>query len=451
MNALTRLLTWRYLTQSTDTDSVSTMIYVCFLGIFVGSFSLTLVSAIMNGFEHSMHKKMQGIHAHIIIRGYGDQLNVQAIQHILTHQFPEIIASCPSTIEHAIVKPSHCNNPTVTLIKAIDPTQEIQVTQFQDAITHTLDNTLTFDTTTANYNSDTSGHTHEANFQTPVHAHATNSTTTSNLTIDLASLLQNNQILIGSELAASLGVTVGDEIELLHADTQDIHRHTVTLEATKAVISGLFKTGIDECDSALIVTSFDFLNTLFPESGPTQLNIKLHPTCNEQRIIQKLAQELKLDIFSWQHLYPAIVSALTLEKYAMFFILILIMLVASMNIISLLFMQITQKKADIAILKAMGTSHTIIEQIFMYIGICITLSATIPGIALAAFTSFILNHYQLITLPDAYYVSHLPAHLEWHALALIFTAVLVISFIAVKIAARKTRTINISHVLRFEG
>src|SRR3546814_7661260 len=70
-----------------------------------------------------------------------------------------------------------------------------------------------------------------------------------------------NQILMGSELAAFLGVTIGDEIELLHADTQDIHRRTITLNATKALISGLFETGIDECDGALIVTSFNFLNT----------------------------------------------------------------------------------------------------------------------------------------------------------------------------------------------
>ncbi|MCX5925684.1 MAG: ABC transporter permease [Candidatus Dependentiae bacterium] len=410
MHSLTRLLTKRYLMQSTDTDSVSTMVYICFLGIFIGSFALTLVSAIMNGFEYSMHTKMQGIHANIIIRGYGDQLNIDALQKVLTEKFPEVAASSPSTIEHAIIQTPQSSTPTVTLIKAIDPIKEESVTLLTKAITHSLNNS------------------HSLSF-----------------------LLKNNQIIIGSELAEQLGVTIGDEIELLHADTGNTHGRTITLNATNAHISALFKTGIDECDSALIVTSFDFLTTLFPESGPTQLNLRLHHNAHELNVIKALTHELKLDIFSWKNLYPAIVSALTLEKYAMFFILILIMLVASMNIISLLFMHITQKRPDIAILKAMGTPDSTIERIFMYIGISITLSATIPGIALAALSSFALNHYRLITLPDAYYISYLPAHLEWHMIALVFTAVLAISFIAVKIAARKTRTINISHVLRFEG
>ena len=73
-------------------------------------------------------------------------------------------------------------------------------------------------------------------------------------------------------------------------------------------------------------------------------------------VIQKLRHRLGLDVYSWKDLYPSLVASLKLEKYVSFFILALILLVASMNIISLLFMQITQKRPTIALLQAMGMS-----------------------------------------------------------------------------------------------
>ena len=223
------------------------------------------------------------------------------------------------------------------------------------------------------------------------------------------------------------------------------------LESTDAFISGIFNTGIDEFDSGLILCSLNFLQNIFPESDVTQLNIKLKPGVNEQSVVQKLTDHLKLEAYSWKDLYPALVSALILEKYVMFFILALITLVASMSILSLLYMQITQKRADIAILHAIGTPHTTITAIFMTIGLIITSSASVVGIALAYIASFLLERFPFISLPDAYYVTYIPAKMEWYIPLIVFAVVMAISFIAIWIPIKKIKTINVADVLRFEG
>lgn len=408
--SLARLLAWRYLTRSSDKDSISTMVLLCLLGIGVGSFALTLVSAVARGAEYTLHQKMQGLHADIIIRGYGEQLNVSAIQTILTRSFPEVDASTPSTIEHVMVKGADDSTPSVCIIKAVDPVQEMLVTRFNHMI-------------------------------------ATPAQDNNNLSL----LLAENQILIGNVLASELGIAPGDEIELWYADNEHTEKRTFSLQSTVARVSGLFSTGIDECDSSLIVSSFDFLSTMFPESGPTQLNLRCRNKSKEQILLQKLTEEFKLETLSWHHLYPALMSALTLEKYALICIIMLVLLVASINTIALLLMHITRKQSDIALLKAMGASNRTIEHIFMCMGMTITITAAAPGILLAALISYLLNQYRLIPLPDAYYIAYLPAHLDASMISIILLIICVISSSTILLATRKVRTINISHVLRFEG
>ena len=135
----------------------------------------------------------------------------------------------------------------------------------------------------------------------------------------------------------------------------------------------------------------------------------------------------------------------------MFLILALITLVASMNIISLLFMQITQKRGDIALLQSMGATTYDIRMIFIVMGMLLSLIASIIGLLLATFASWILNRYPFITLPDVYYVTHLPSHMEWHIIVAVFIAVTLLSLISIVLPTRRIKTISVSNVLRFEA
>jgi lipoprotein-releasing system permease protein len=265
----------------------------------------------------------------------------------------------------------------------------------------------------------------------------------------LPKILQNNGIMIGTKCANELGLEIGQAIDLLY--THETQAKTISLEKREAEITAIFHTGIEELDANLVICSLDFFHDFFPHTGINELGITLKKGANQTHVINKLHNRTKLSVNAWTDLYPALVAALKLEKYAMFFILALITLVASMSMISLLFMQITQKRGDIAILKAHGLPAHYIQRIFLLMGMGIAFCATIIGLALAFVVGWLLQTYPFIKLPDVYYTSHLPIEMEPGIFALVFIIVMILSFIATIIPIRSMRTINIAHVLRYEA
>lgn len=412
MNRIHFLLAWRYMYGAPQEKSIAIMIKICFWAIAIGSFSLALILSIMNGFEKMTHAKLQGIHAHIIIKSSGDQLQVPAIASELLHHFPEVVAWSPSTVRQGIIQGSDTEDiSNVVMIKGIDPHQE--------ALTSILQDTLT-----------------------PLAA---------NKRCTLFECLHNKSVIIGTHLAKQLGVTIGNPITLLYTSDEQTQGKKVTFNEQQALVSATFTTGIDEFDSSLVICSLDFLHTLWPDAGIEQLNIKVAPTACTDTLLQRLRDHLKLDMYSWKELYPALVAALKLEKYAMFFILALICLVASMNSISLAFMQITHKRGDIAILKTMGFSDGMICRVFLMVNCATAVAGAFVGLLLAVGVGWFLQTYPFITLPDSYYVSHLPIAMEWHLFAFVFIFVITLSSIAAWIPVQRTRNIRIADVLRHEA
>lgn len=411
MNKLPALITWRYILGARTEKNISVMIVICFLGIFIGAFALALVASIMNGFEKATHQKLRGIHAQIIMRSFGNELDAEKISNVLQTEFPEIESFSPSSYKQIIIqKPGSQEITNAVVFKAIDPELEQKTSNIGQKIVKGIENILS-----------------------------------------LPALVRDNQIVIGKKLAENLGLSVGDTVDLLYIPYDEIKGRKITLGKKQAIISGIFSTGIEEFDSNLALGSFSLMMNIFDQVGINQFNIQLAPNTDEAKTIEKLKNRLRLDVFSWKELYPALVAALKLEKYAMFFILALITLVASMNIISLIFMQIIQKRPDIAILQSMGMHNRDIIKLFMLMGIGISALASLAGLIAAYCAALLLEKYPFISLPDTYYVSHLPVHMEWYIFALVFVLIVIMSIIATWIPARNISSINAASILRFEG
>ncbi len=411
MNTVSLLLAWRYVYSRKQERTISWMVVICFSSILVGSFALALVTAIMNGFEQETCKKLQGIHAAISIDAHGELLDWKAIKKVLDEEFPQIAASTPSTSKQVIITvPGSDDISNVVILRAIDPLTLQQVTTLKQMIVQESSD----------------------NF--------------------LQNIISKNMILIGQSLAQNLEAKTGDSVSVLFIPEEErISRsNALSFEHKDVRIGGTFKTGIDEFDNHIIYCSFSFLEALFPDSGITQIDLKLSGNVDEPSIIQQLKNRLRLNVYSWKELYPALVSALKLEKYAMFLILLLIILVASMNIMSLLFTQIIQKRGDIAILKSLGMSNGAVRSIFLGMGMMIASIASTAGISIALLVCFFLKRYPCIKLPDAYYATHLPVNINPHACALIFFTIMLICFIATWLATSKATRITIASVLRFE-
>jgi len=411
MKRLTILLATRYIRGSTNKQSISTMILICFLGMVIGVFSLTLVTAVMSGFQYATHAKIKGIQPTLTMQTNEGIIDVDQVIPIITKEFPQITAVSPATYEQIIVQsPEYEGQTTAVQIKAIDPATENLINKIEHHIVSSRNAQKTI----------------EAN-------------------------VYDDNVLIGYKLAENLDLFPGDPITLYFASSGiTTHSRSVKLSQETAKISGIFDVGIEEIDNGLMICSLSFLKKLFPESGPTQLQIHLAPGSNEQQIAHQLHQRFGLEVYSWKDMYPGLVAALKLEKYAMFLVLALITLVACMNIISLLFMYITQKQSDIAILKALGASNSLITQIFINIGMSISLCASCVGLGSALVVGWLLDHYQLIQLPDSYYISYLPVHFEPVMMVLIVLVVFLITFLASWLPAYRTRTISIASVLRTE-
>lgn len=409
LNSLPLLIAWRYTIGTRQQSAISSMALICFMGMFVGSFALALIICVMNGFEKATHEKLQGIHAQITMRSTGNDLDYPAIAQILDTEFPQIAAHTPGNIQQVIIQNTHSNEIThVVVLKGINPASEELVT------------------------------TLPAKLIEPEN-------------ISCASLLDDTSIVIGAQLAQELDVKPGQMVDLLFSTDNQPRGRTLSLSKHAVHVAGIFKTGIEDIDTSLALCSLPLLHNLFPDSGTSFISLKLKPHADEAATIKALHNRFDLEVYSWKDLYPPLVAALKLEKYAMFLILLLITLVASMSIISLLFMQITYKRGDIAILSAMGMAPFAIQKIFLYMGICIAMIGTICGLVAAYIVARLLEKYPFIELPDSYYVSHLPVSIELHWFALIFVAIIGISIIAIWIPVRNIPSINIAHVLRYEG
>ena len=411
MNKLSLMIAWRYLIGTKHEKNISTMVLICFLGILIGSFALALVAAVMNGFEKVTHEKMQSIHAQIIAHADNQPLNFKKIKDVLQKEFQTIKSIAPSTTKQIIAQADEKEGYNLVSLTGVDPHAAQDVSNINSKIKTSI---------------------------SPQRS--------------IASILQKKTVLIGDLLAKNMKVSIGDEIHLFFSSDEKIKRKKIRLDQEPVIVGGTFKTGIDEFDNGLIICSLDLIQKMFPDIGITQIGIKLKDNANEKKTIARLKKRLKhLDVFSWKELYPALVEALQLEKYAMFLILALIILVASMSIISLLFMQINQKRADIAILRAMGMPSKHISQVFLYVGMSIAIIGSTVGLALATLAGWFLEKYPLIKLPDVYYVTHLPCKMDFSIIVAVFIVVLALSFLSTWIPTRRIRSIYISHVLRFEG
>lgn len=402
-------LAWRLLKSGSSEKNISFMLKISMISIMIGTFALALVFAIMQGFERATHAKLQGIHADIIIKARGMGLDYAKIKEILEREFASEIAACaPMSVQHALVQPSL-----------------VQTTGFKEGEMPLLLGALIGIDPVAQ----------ERVARIPV--------------IEGDGIGQES-VLVGAMAQQQLAVMPGDQLDLFYMGSEKPKKRKVTLETSLATVGGVFKTGIDEFDANVIFCSQDFLESLFPHSEVTQINVRVQQGVEHEVVIDTLRKRFKsLDIFSWKDLYPALVSALILEKYAMFFILALITLVASMNIVALLFMYIVHKKSDIALLEAMGLPQAAIQRLFIVVGMTISALGTGIGLLLAWFASWLLERYPFIQLPDVYYVTHLPAYWDWHIVVSVTIVTLIVSFLASWLPARSIKTFSIAQILKF--
>lgn len=400
----------RYIRGSKRENKIaSALILICCIGIFIGTAALALTTIIMNGVEQGTLEKLRSINAPIIIQdAQANGLDFTAIAPILRTEFPQIKAFSPVSTQRVIIQNPHEQEVnSIVVLKVIDPAYAKNMSSLNNKIT-----------------------------------------TFANEKKSVDELVHADNIVLGAGLARTLGITHPQPIILLAGRPQSSRK--IALSSHEVFVSGILTTGIDDIDNNMALASETVAQKIEQAHEVTHVEIELWPKSDEQATIAALQERFNLDVLSWKDLYPAIVSALRLEKYALFLILALITIVASMNIISLLFMYITQKRSDIALLLALGMQRTEVQTIFMIIGICISVVSCITGLIFAIAVGLFLQHYPLIKLPDTYYVTHLPAQVDFAICFLVAIVVIAIGCFASWLPTRCMHKFAIAHTLRSE-
>jgi lipoprotein-releasing system permease protein len=431
MNTIVSFLAKKYLVFRSKNKSVAFMSRLCFLGILIGTFSLMMTLIITVGFEKTIHNKMQGINAQAIIQSIGNQLDYENIKEILEKDFDYCLQGVSARKTRQMIV-NQKDSQQVIFLTGIDPMNESLVTNITEKM----------------FIKDTGGKE-----------------------VSLEKLLQKNSIVLGYKIAQQIGCKVGDTITVMLPESAS--KRKVSLRSEKMSVAGVFKVGLEEYDNNVAFASLNYVQVLFDEEGVDSVLVNFRPDkecfsslvkyyfnrlkkffsgkSHEEELIEKLRNRLpELQVYSWKDLYPALVSSLRLEKYVMFFIIALISFVAAMNMISLLFMQIQQKRRDIAIYKVMGMPNNMIKKIFLKIGMRITFFASFIGLLCAFIVGFLLKRYPFIELPDVYYISYLPAYLSWEMFLIVFVVVMLIGFFASKIPLQNIDRVNVVEVLRQE-
>ena len=265
-------------------------------------------------------------------------------------------------------------------------------------------------------------------------------------------------IVLGEEMVQSLGLTIGDKVTLVLPEASPSPAGVIP-RFKRFTLTGIFSIS-PEVDSIMaFIPMNDAAKLLRLPNGAQGIRMKLNDIFTAPIAAQKAAAIAPDQLYpnDWTQTHGNLFGAIQMEKAMVGLLLFLIILVAAFNIVSSLVMLVTDKKADIAILKTFGASPRLITQVFMVQGVVIgvigTVAGTILGVIFALTISDVLgfiNQSFGLHLFDAYFINYLPSQLRLVDVVLITGASFVLSFLATIYPARRAAKIQPAQTLRYE-
>jgi lipoprotein-releasing system permease protein len=267
-------------------------------------------------------------------------------------------------------------------------------------------------------------------------------------------------IVLGRELAMTLGVSVGDRVTMAVQELRASPMGSFPKMRSFHVV-GIFELGMEQFDSGLALINMGDAEKLNDLSGPTGIRLRLDDLFNARPVATELADQLGqvYRVQTWMDTNANLFAALSMEKMVMFIILSLIILVAVINLISMLMMLVTDKQADIAILRTLGATPRSIMGMFMVQGVLVGFVGIGFGVGFGSLLSWKLpgiikwiEHTFHVTFlsPDVYYISEVPSRLDWHDVGWVALLTFTFSLLATLYPAWRASRTQPAQALRYE-
>jgi lipoprotein-releasing system permease protein len=412
------LLGWRYTRASRSTRRngfISFISGASMLGIALGVAALIIVLSVMNGFQKDVTGRMLSILAHVEVFAPHDQAIpdlATALREIQAN--PEVVGAAPFVGSQALVARGDVMKGA--LVRGIDPAAEPAVTDVAASLAQR----------------------------------------------GVLQRLVPGQfgVLLGEDLARSLGVLPGDQITLMVPSGQ-ITPAGVVPRLKQMTVAGTFSSGHFEYDSTLVMLHIDDAERLFRLEGPTGVRVKLKDMNQARAVGDQLAATMSGDLLirDWTRQNATWFAAVQLEKRMMFIILTLIVAVAAFNLVSTLVMSVQDKRADIAILRTLGATPASIMKIFVVqgamVGVIGTLGGLVLGLLVACNIDVIVPALERLFnarfLPaEVYLINKMPSDPRASDIVPIGVISLVLSFLATLYPSWRASRVNPAEALRYE-
>lgn len=408
------LLGFRYTRAKRRNGFISFISLSSMLGIALGVTALITVLSIMNGFQEELRDRILGMTAHMTINERTDRLeDWQTLYNQVINQ-PHVEGAAPNIMEQGMLTMG--NKVNGVAIRGILPEFEGQVADIGTKMTFgSLDGLQP-----KKYN-----------------------------------------IILGHELALSLGASVGDKVTLI-APQGSVSPVGVVPRIKRFTVSGIFEAGMHEYDSGLAIVHIEDAKKVFKYGDSVGgLQLKLDDLFNVGEVKSELAGVVDRTLYmrDWRQQHSNFFKAIEMEKRMMFIVLTLIIMVAAFNIVSTMVMVVTDKQSDIAVLRTIGATPMSIQLIFIIQGLIIgmlgVILGLIGGLSLALNIDVIVPFIeQLLGFkffpPDIYYISSVPSKLVWSDVWYITGLAFLLTLLATLYPARKASKVNPAEALRYE-
>jgi len=382
------------------------------IGLVIGVALLITVLSVMNGFDRELRQRILGMVPHAVIKPYAIMTDWKKLDDQVLRQ-PKVVAAAPFINAQGMVTKNGAVNGVQ--LNGILPEEELEVSIIAR---HMIQGELT----------------------------------------DLKSGAFG--IIIGEILSRQMRIGIGDKVTVVLPEAS-LTPAGVFPRLKRFTVKGIFRVGAD-LDATLTMIHMDDAAKILRMNGTVHgLRLKMQNLFDAPYVAQKIATELDDGFYSidWTRTHGNLFQAIRMEKTMIGLLLMVIVAVAAFNIISTLVMVVTDKKADIAILRTMGASPRAIMTIFIvqgaYIGVVGTLIGTAIGVALSLNVSEIIQGLEALFKtqflnPDVYFISDLPSQLVYKDVAIVTGSALVMSLLATLYPAWRASKVEPAEALRYE-
>ena len=387
---------------------------VSMLGIALGVAALIIVLSVMNGFQKEVRDRMLSVIAHVeVFDAQGGALPDWRATAAAARLNPQVVGAAPFVAAQALI--ARGDDMRGAVVRGISPAEEATVTALAAQLK---------DTTLARLTPGSWG------------------------------------VVLGGELARGLGVREGDQVTIV-TPTGQVTPAGVVPRLKQMTVVGTFDAGHYEYDNGLVLMHVDDAARLFRVGGPTGVQLKLVDQQQARQVAAELQASLGRDVWvrDWTRTNRNWFEAVKIEKTMMFIILTLIVAVAAFNLVSTLVMTVTDKRADIAILRTLGASPRSIMGIFMVQGAAAGVIGTLSGLGLGLLVAYNIDVivpalerlFNASFLPSSVYlISKMPSDPQSTDIVPITVISLVLSFVATLYPSWRASRVQPAEALRYE-